>query len=120
MYNLPILDFALSAFCLLAYLRFAPYLRTFNAKMQPLVHDDYFNWTARDGSIYEDIETFFVQGDHVTFRHKFGTARVAISQLTDSARTQLIRRYQEAHPLSLLSVEEGTTREVGVFHSQAA
>ena len=120
MNNLPILEFALSTFCLLAYLRYAPYLRTMTAKMQPGIRDDYFNWTTRDGSIYEDIETFFVQGENVTFRHKFGTARVAISQLTDSARNQMIQRYKEAHPLSLLSVDEGPTREVGTFHSQAA
>lgn len=122
MQNLPLLEIASSAFCLLAYIKYAPQLRSFGAKLQNAVEPmegDYFNWTTRDGALYEDIETFFVQGDFVTFRHKFGTARVAVSTLSDSARTQLIRRYQENHALSVLPMEK-ETREVGVFHSEAA
>jgi hypothetical protein len=122
MQNLPLLEIASSAFCLLAYIKYAPQLRSFGAKLQQAVEPmdgDYLNWTTRDGAMYEDIETFFVQGDSVTFRHKFGTARVAISTLTDSSRAQMISRYQENYSLSILPMDKNT-REVGVFHSEAA
>ena len=121
MQNVPILEIAASALSLLTYVKLAPVLRAFGTKLpqaRSAGNDDSI-WITRAGAVYEDIGTFFIRAESVTFRHKNGTTRLEISELTDETRVQMIRRYHGNHSLAILS-RDNDLREVRVSEIEAA
>lgn len=83
------------------------------------VGEDLWSWTTCTGELYEDVEVQEIAAGEVLIRHKFGTARLPISRLSESSRGLLLRTghwqdYVSAGPVA------GKVRAFAPAHAEAA
>jgi hypothetical protein len=106
--------------CLILFVPFSKWIRSFNAKLRVALtpSPDYWTWITRDGVGYEDVEVLFVRAKRVTFRHKMGTACVPISMLSETDRKHLANGYQADDSLTMLPDAEPA--QAASVHSKAA
>jgi hypothetical protein len=104
--------------CLILFVPFSKWIRSFNSKLRTALtpSPDYWTWITRDGVGYEDVEVLFVRANRVTFRHKMGTACVPISMLSDTDRKHLANGYKADDSLTMLAEPAQAT----TVHSKAA
>jgi hypothetical protein len=53
------------------------------------IGEDHWTWITRDGEWYEDAEIEDIRAGELVLKHRFGTCRVAIDNLTDKSRQLL-------------------------------
>jgi hypothetical protein len=51
--------------------------------------EDYWTWTAADGTVYEEVVILHVEKESVAFEHKYGFAAVATSNLSREVQRSL-------------------------------
>jgi hypothetical protein len=53
--------------------------------------DDMWSWTTQDGRTFDAVVPESINGEEVVFSHRFGRARLMISELSEESRLYLFR-----------------------------
>ena len=85
--------------------------KSFFAKLQHALipGNDYWTWTTRDGSVYEDVNVTALENDKVTFCHKHGKTTLPLRLLSQAIRMNLLRSFPQT--------ENVTGADRGCFNS---
>jgi hypothetical protein len=60
--------------------------------------DDYWTWMTNDGTIYEEVDVIKIGMEMVTFRHRHGTASVALTELPSEVQRSLRENIDVVEP----------------------